>query len=103
MKIFPIVSKNAVTDTCKLVAEEVAALGQTIYGYESSNVKVLTIDGYLPGQETLPSRYRLYEDYNLLTLGEPTVAVREFIDFILSPQGQQIVANLRHIPVRPLE
>ncbi|MEK7369618.1 MAG: substrate-binding domain-containing protein [Planctomycetota bacterium] len=103
MKIFPLVSKNAVTDTCKLVAEEVAALGQTIYGYESSNVKVLMIDGYLPGQETLPSRYRLYEDYNLLTLGEPTVEVREFIDFILSPQGQQIVANLRHIPVRPLE
>lgn len=103
MKIFPVVSKNAVADTCKLVEEEVAALGQTIYGYESPNVKVLTIDGYLPGQETFPTYYKLYEDYNLLTFGDPTIEVREFIDFILSPRGQQIVASLKHIPVRPLE
>lgn len=101
-KVLPFVRVNAVKDTNKLVEEESAALGQTLYGYESSKVRVLTIDGYLPGRDTFPSRYNLYEDYNLITLGEPTGKVKEFIDFALSPQGQEIVAGLRHIPVRPL-
>ncbi|OHB90881.1 MAG: hypothetical protein A3E19_01300 [Planctomycetes bacterium RIFCSPHIGHO2_12_FULL_52_36] len=100
-KVLPFVRVNAVKDTNKLVEEDVATLGQTLYGYESSKVRVLTIDGYLPGRDTFPSRYNLYEDYNLITLGEPAGKVKEFIDFALSPQGQEIVAGLRHIPVRP--
>jgi phosphate transport system substrate-binding protein len=102
-KVLPFVRVNAVKDTNKLVEEEVAALGQTLYGYESSQVRVLTIDGYLPSAQNFPSNYRLYEDYNVITLGEPEGKVKEFIDFALSPQGQEIVSSLRHIPVRSLK
>jgi ABC-type phosphate transport system substrate-binding protein len=46
------------------------------------------------------SDYRLYEDYNLLVVGEPSGKIKEFIDFALSPEGQKIVASMKHIPVK---
>ncbi|MFN3466365.1 MAG: substrate-binding domain-containing protein [Candidatus Brocadiales bacterium] len=100
-KVLPFVRVNAVKDTNKLVEEEVSALGQTLYGYESSRVRVLAIDGYLPVKQTFPYRYKLYEDYNIITLGEPAGKVKEFVDFTLGPEGQKIVSSLKHIPVRP--
>ncbi|HHT9152599.1 MAG TPA: substrate-binding domain-containing protein [Candidatus Hypogeohydataceae bacterium YC40] len=98
-KVFPFVRVNAVEDTNRLVEEDIAAIGQTLYGYESSKVRVLAIDGYLPSEKTFPSEYKLYEDYNLITLGESVGKVKEFINFALSPEGQTIVSSLKHIPV----
>ncbi len=99
-KVVPFVRVNAVQDTNKLVEEDVATLGQTIYGYESYGVKVLSVGGYHPGKKTFPNKYTLYQDYNLVTLDEPSGKVKGFFDFILSPEGQEIVAELNHIPLR---
>ncbi|MDH4099204.1 MAG: substrate-binding domain-containing protein [Nitrospirota bacterium] len=98
--LVPDVKFNAVKDTNKSVERHAGAIGQQIYGYESKNVKVLTIDGMLPTPGLVPAKYRLYEDYNIITKGEPKGAASEFIKFALSPEGQKIAEGLKHIPVK---
>jgi phosphate transport system substrate-binding protein len=91
---------NPVTATNRLVEENEGAMGLQIYGYESPNVKVLTIDGYLPDENAFPVKYGFYQDYNVITKGEPTGNVKAFIDFATGPEGQDIVASMKHIRVR---
>lgn len=98
--LVPDVKFNAVKDTNKSVERHEGAIGQQIYGYESNNVKVLTIDGMLPTAGMVPAKYKLYEDYNIITKGEPKGAAAEFIKFALSAEGRKIAENLKHIPVR---
>lgn len=91
---------NPVTGTNKLVEENEGAMGLQIYGYEGANVKVLTIDGVLPDENTFPTKYGFYQDYNVITKGEPSGNTKAFIDFSLSPEGQGIVASMKHIRVK---
>ena len=88
---------NPVTGTNKLVEENEGAMGLQIYGYESPNVKVITIDGYLPDENSFPSKYDFYQDYNVVMKGGASSDTKAFIDFALSPEGQEIVASLKHI------
>lgn len=99
-RLVPEKKGNPVTGTNKLVEENEGAMGLQICGYESPNVKVLTIDGYLPDENTFPSKYGFYQDYNVVTKGEPSGKVKAFIDFALSPEGQDIVASMKHIRIK---
>lgn len=91
---------NPVEGTNKLVAENEGAMGLQIYGYESPDVKVLTVDGLLPDAKTFPSRYDFYQDYNVVTREGANSDIKAFVDFALSPEGQEIVASLKHIGVK---
>ena len=65
-----------------------------------ADVKVLALEGLLPTQENLAAQsYPLTRPLYLVTRGEPQGQVRQFIDFVLSPQGQGIVAAY-HVPIR---
>lgn len=99
-RLVPEKKGNPVKDTNQLVENNEGAIGLQLYGYETPGVKVLTIDGYLPNEDTFPVKYRFYEDYNVITKGEPRERVKEFIDFVLSPEGQSIVTSMRHIRVK---
>lgn len=99
-KLTPEKKGNPVINTNLLVEANEDAMGLQIYGYESPNVKVLTIDGYLPDEKTFPTKYGFYEDYNVITKGEPSGAVKDFINFALSPEGQGIVASMKHIQAK---
>lgn len=94
---------NPVTGTNVLVEQDEDAIGMQLYGHESADVKVLTIDGYLPDVKTFPSKYAFYEDYNVVTKGEPSGAVKEYVDFFLGDEGQRILASMKHIPLRELK
>lgn len=91
---------NPVAGTNTLVEQDEAAIGMQLYGHESPNVKVLTVDGNLPDAKSVPAKYAFYEDYNMVTKGEPSGAVKEYIDFALSDEGQKILALLKHIPLK---
>lgn len=91
---------NPVAGTNKLVEENEGAMGLQIYGYESTNVKVLTIDGYLPDGNTFPSKYDFYQDYNVVTRADANSNTKAFISFAISPEGQEIAAALKHIRIR---
>ena len=91
---------NPVAGTNKLVEDNEGAMGLQIYGYESPDVKVLTVDGYLPDDKTFPSKYDFYQDYNVITKAGADSDTKAFVDFALSPEGQEIVASLKHIRVK---
>lgn len=88
---------NPVTYTNKMVAENKEAIGQQIYGYDSDEVKVLTIDGVLPDEKTLGKTYTFYQDYNVVTKGEPSGAAREFIEFVSSPEAMDVIRSMKHV------
>lgn len=96
----PEVKWNAVKDTNRMVERHKGAIGQQIYGYESKKVKVLAIDGMLPDAGNVPSKYRTYEDYNIIVKGAPAGRVADFIAFAKGPEGQKIAEEMKHIPVR---
>ncbi|MBW7883058.1 MAG: phosphate ABC transporter substrate-binding protein [Caldilineaceae bacterium] len=63
-------------------------------------VKILRVEGQLPTRAALIDQaYALTQPLYLITNGRPTGRVRQFIDFVLSPAGQAIVARY-HAPIR---
>lgn len=91
---------DPVEGTNKLVEANEGAMGLQIYGYESAHVKVLTIDGNLPDNGTLPVKYDFYQNYNVVTSKDASGDTKAFVDFALSQEGQAIVESLKHIGVR---
>ena len=60
----------------------------------SEHVRLVALDGLLPADSTLRDQsYPLTQPLYLLTRGEPTETVRQFVDFVLSPRGQAIVGR----------
>jgi len=90
---------NPVAATNKLVETNAGAMGLQIYGYESPDVKVITVNGYLPDEKSFPSKYAFYQDYNVITKEDANSNTKAFVDFAMSPEGQEIVASLKHIRV----
>lgn len=88
---------NPVTYTNTMVAGDEGAIGEQIYGYDSADVKVLTIDGVLPDEQTLGKTYTFYQDYNIVTKGEPAGAVKEFIEFVSSPEAVDVIRSMKHV------
>lgn len=63
-------------------------------------VKILAIDGVMPTLPALRTRaYPLIQPLYLVSRGQGSGNVRQFLDFILSPAGQNIVRRY-HLPVR---
>jgi phosphate transport system substrate-binding protein len=66
----------------------------------AATVKVLRLEGRYPTRASMRSQeYALTQPLYLLAAVEPTGRVRQFIDFVLSPAGQGIVARY-HAPIR---
>jgi phosphate transport system substrate-binding protein len=88
------------------VSQNPNAIGYDGLGYVTSDVKVirLSVDPsgpfIPPGKETVINHtYPVSRDLYMYTNGEPTGAVKDYLDWIFSPEAQQIVANLGFIPI----
>jgi phosphate transport system substrate-binding protein len=82
------------------------AIGYDGLGYVPHDLKTIAIaeeDGgayVLPSIETVNDKtYAIARDLYMYTDGEPTGALREYLDWILSEEAQQIVADLGFVPV----
>jgi phosphate transport system substrate-binding protein len=86
------------------VSQTPGAIGYVGLGY-TDGVKPLKVvvngDPIEPTLENITSkRYPITRPLYMLTNGEPGGAVKEFLDFIMSEEGQQIVASADYIPVQ---
>jgi phosphate transport system substrate-binding protein len=80
-------------DMAALVSEESDAIGYVGFGNIEEGLKVLTIDGAVPSEETARSgAYRLTRPLFLLTGPLTQPLAQTFIEFALSSEGQQTVA-----------
>jgi phosphate transport system substrate-binding protein len=92
-------SNGAVRTT---VAETPHAISFLSMAYLDESVSVVPVEGVLPGMETLrDNTYPLIRPLYLLTRGEPQGLNRDFLDFILSPEGHEIVRQQGFLPAEP--
>ena len=84
-------SSQAVVD---YVAQHPGAIGYVSMGSVSPAVKALKLEGEAPTPEGAgKGSYPLTHELWLVTADPPAAAVQNFLDFILSPAGQQIVGR----------
>jgi phosphate transport system substrate-binding protein len=83
------------------------AIGYDGLGYVPHDVKTIAIAKEAGGEYVLPSietvndkSYPIARDLYMYTNGEPTGIVKEYLDWILSAEAQEIVAELGFVPVK---
>lgn len=99
-------AQSGSADIVALVSQTPCAIGYSGMGYNSAEVKVLKV-APRPGEAAVePSlasaqdgTYPIARPLYLYSLGEPTGVVAEFIEWILSDEGQEIVAKKGYVPV----
>lgn len=82
------------------------SIGYDGLGYVTADMKVIAIARDLQSQYVLPSvetvndgSYPIARDLYMYTYGQPEGIVKEYMDWIFSPEGQEIVAQLGFVPV----
>ncbi|OUD14309.1 phosphate ABC transporter substrate-binding protein [Thioflexithrix psekupsensis] len=73
------------------ISRDVNAIGQLSFAFLDPNfqVKPLTIDGQIASVEN--PNYPISRPLYLVTYGEPKGAVKDFLDWTLSPEGQAVI------------
>ncbi len=82
------------------------AIGYDGLGYVTPDVKVIAVGKTASGPFVIPSAqtvntnsYPIARDLYMYTPGKPSGAVKAYLDWILSPEAQQIVTALGFVPV----
>jgi phosphate transport system substrate-binding protein len=83
----------------QLVADDPDAIGFISLGLVNENVKALQLGGIAATRENVENgSYNLSRPFLFITNGEPAGLTKQFIDFTLSSEGQQILINEGLIP-----
>jgi phosphate transport system substrate-binding protein len=84
------------------------AIGYDGLGYVPDDLKMIAIAEEEGGAYVLPSiptvndkSYPIARDLYMYTDGQPTGIVKEYLDWILSPEAQEIVIELGFVPASP--
>ena len=78
----------------QLVADDPNAVGYISLGLVDETVKALQLDGIEATRENVKNgSYDLSRPFLFVALVEPTGQTKQFLDFVLSAQGQQILMN----------
>ncbi len=88
-------------EVAETIAKTPGAIGYVGLGYISSDLKTVKIDGVTPSEETVLNKtYKIARPLYMYTNGDPDGAVKDFIDFVLSDEGQKIVKEVGYVPVK---
>lgn len=83
------------------VASDPHAIGYVSVGHMDETVAPVALDGVTPTLETVKSgQYPIARGLYSNTKGEPTGLTKLFIEYLLTPEGQQIAAENGFIPVK---
>ena len=75
-----------------VVEKTTGAIGYVGLGYITSSVKALAVDGVVASKDSvLTNKYGIGRPLFMYTNGAAKGLAKEFIDFILSPEGQKLV------------
>ena len=94
-------------DVVELVSRTPSAVGYSGMGYATPEVKTLRVarrsgeTAYAPTIEnTLGGKYPIARPLFMYTLGEPGGRIRKYLDWILSDEGQGILARSGYVPLK---
>ncbi len=98
---------NGSKEVVELVGSTKTAIGYSGMGYATEAIKMLKLmkkvgdTAYAPTVEnTLSKKYPLARSLQMYTLGQPDGAIKKFLDWILSEDGQRLVAENGFVPVK---
>jgi phosphate transport system substrate-binding protein len=101
------VDANGSKDAVSLVSRTPSAIGYSGMGYKTDDVKTLKVSrrrgksGVAPTVENARNgSYPITRPLQVYVIGEPAGQVKEYLDWILSPEGQEIVLELGYVPVK---
>jgi phosphate transport system substrate-binding protein len=93
-------------DVVELVGRTIGAIGYSGMGYVTDAVKFVKLSAgegkpaYKPSLENVAANhYPLARPLRMYTLGQPEGAAKQYIEWILSPAGQETVSKSGYIPV----
>ena len=99
-------SQTSTQGVLATVASTKGAIGYVGLGYGNDSVKVLAViplggvQAGRPTAETVGDKsYPLARELYIYTNGEPTGAVKTYLDWALGPEGQKLVEEAGYIPV----
>lgn len=82
------------------IASDENGIAYTPLKWVDGSVNLLSVDGVVPSDKTiLNAAYSLSRKMLIMTDGQPKGMTREFIEFILSEEGQRIVKEEGYIPI----
>ena len=78
----------------EVVADDPDALGYISFGLVDDRVRALALDGTVPDEASVKAgRYPIVRRFLFLTNGGPTVPTQNFIDYVLSAEGQKALVE----------
>ncbi len=91
---------NSTSVVLQTVAGNDAAIGYISLGSLNDTVKALQIDGADASVANVKDgSYKISRPFNIVTKAEVSESAKAFIDFILSAEGQAVVADNHYIPM----
>lgn len=97
---------NGSKDVVELVSKTPNAIGYSGMGYATPSVKMLKVSKKKGEPAVAPSiasthdhTYPIARPMFFYTAGEPSAAVKKYIDWVLSDAGQKIVAETGYVPL----
>jgi phosphate transport system substrate-binding protein len=101
------IDQSGSKDVVALVSRTPCAIGYSGMGYRTDEVKWLQVaaeEGGTPVEPNVDSAregaYPIARPLQIYTLGEPSGPLKDYIDWILSDEGQKIVLDLGYVPIR---
>lgn len=93
-----IVNSNGAMKT--VISQDVNAIGYVGIGHLNNTIKGIVLDGMVPSQENAANgSYSVTRLLYMNTKGQPQGIVADFIDYIYSPDGKEIISQAGYIPV----
>jgi len=91
-------------DMAKALTETPYSIGMTsmtVVEQSGGKVKALVLNEVAPVPENVRNgRYFLTRDFLFVTKADPTVAVKKFLDYVLSPEGDRVISDNGAVPMR---
>jgi phosphate transport system substrate-binding protein len=85
----------------EIIAHDPYAIGFISLGLVNEQVRALELDGAAANEENIVSgRYKLVRPFLFVSRGEPTGLAKEFVDFVLSQEGQALVKREGLLPIK---
>ena len=96
---------NGSKDAVELIANTPNAIGYSGMGYATPEVRAVRVSKKKGGPATAPSAasaldgsYPIARPMFMYTAGEPAGALKKYIEWVLSPAGQEIVERTGYVP-----
>lgn len=91
---------NSTSVVLTTVEQNTSAIGYISMGSLNDSVKAVNIEGVAPTVENvLNGTYNVQRPFNIVINDKTSDAAKDFIDFILSKQGQAVVEEEGYIPI----